>query len=122
MCEVCHVTENISHLLYDCPDAANIWDTLHQWLIDCANIDANFAKKAILLGDKENDPVINTTILLTKYELYKKKWKNNYLNINYLQLLFQRQMKIDIYIGTVNNTLPKAFGKWAPLHNFLTTL
>ena len=119
LCDVCQIPETISHLLYDCPEVQFIWDHLLNWLSIVTNMNINFNKKAILLGDKNNDPIINTVIMITKHEIYKRKWKSNFLNLNLLKHAFKRQMESDIYIGTINNKLQKALGKWSSLHNAL---
>ena len=119
LCDVCQIPETISHLLYDCPEIRFLWDHLLNWLSIVTNIDINFDKKAILLGDKNNDPIINTVIVITKHEIYKRKWKSNFLNLKLLKHAFKRQMESDIYIGTINNQLQKALGKWSSLHNAL---
>ena len=93
--------------------------TTFHGLINSTNMNINFDKKAILLGDKNNETVINTIILITKHEIYKKKWKARFLNLNYLKNSFKNQMNIEIYIGTINNRLPKVLGKWSSLYNVL---
>ena len=119
LCDDCQVPEDISHLFFNCPEANIVWTRVQTWLIDNTNMNINFNKKAILLGDKNNETVINTIILITKHEIYKKKWKARFLNLNYLKNLFKNQMNIEIYIGTINNRLPKVLGKWSSLYNVL---
>ena len=89
------------------------------WLLNVTNIDNNFSKKAILIGDRNNDPIIVTVIMLTKHEIYKRKWKRTFLNLNLLKHAFKSQMESDKDIGTINNTLPRALGKWSASHNVL---
>ena len=74
-CDECQVSEDITHLLFDCPIALYIWEHLQNWLFDATNKWYHFDKKSILLSNKENGPLINTLILLTKHELYKKSGK-----------------------------------------------
>ena len=122
LCDECQVSEDITHLLFDCPVALYIWETLHNWLFDATNKRYHFDKKSILLSNKENGPLINTIILLTKHELYKKKWKENILSLQYLKQIFKRQMQVEIYNGTMHNRVAKILGKWSPLHNTLINL
>ena len=84
--------------------------------------DTILIKKSILLSNKDNGLLINTLILQTKHELYKKKWKENILSLQYLKQLFKRQMLIEIYNGTMLNRVAKVLGKWSPLHNLLINL
>ena len=112
----CQVLEDISHLLYDCPLSFALWEELLNWLSLVKNKAKNLDRKSIILGSKDNDILINTLILLTKYELYKKKWKCH------LKRVFLRQMRVNIYVGTINNNLPKVLGKWCPIHNTLIAM
>ena len=122
MCELCQVTETISNLFYECPEAATIWNRLSTWLTNAANLAVHFDKKSILIGSSNNEPIVNNLILVTKNEIYKKKWKGTNINLNYLKKVFQNHMKVDLYIGTIKNTLPKMLGKWSNLHQLLSNL
>ena len=122
LCDDCQLPETISHLLYECPEVHAIWDQLLNWLLNVTNMNINFTKKAIIIGDKNNDPIINTVIMITKHEIYKRKWKANFLNLNLLKHAFKRQMESDIYVGTINNNLPRALGKWSALYNTLRVI
>ena len=51
-----------------------------------------------LLANKSNQPIVNTIILITKYEIYKSKWNNEKIDINYLKCISLRYMKVDLYI------------------------
>ena len=110
LCDECQVSEDITHLFYDCHVALDIWDNLHNWLSGATNKRYHFDKKSLLLSNKENGLLINTLILLTKHELYKKKWKENILSMHYLKKIFQRQMQIEIYNGTMHNKVAKVLG------------
>ena len=122
LCDECHSIEDISHLFFDCPTITILWNSIKNWLNNNTNQTNYFDKKSILLGNRNNEPIINTLIIITKHEIYKKRWKGTHLTLNYLKLVFQKQMKMDIYTGTVNNTLPKVLGKWSTLYNLLLTL
>ena len=119
LCDECHSIEDISHLFFDCPTITRLWNSVKNWLNNNTNQTNYFDKKSILLGNRNNEPIINTLIIITKHEIYKKRWKGTHLTLNYV---FQKQMKMDIYTGTVNNTLPKVLGKWSTLYNLLLTL
>ena len=122
LCDECQSIEDISHLFFDCPTITILWNSIKNWLNNNTNQTYYFDKKSILLGNRNNEPIINTLITITKHEIYKKRWKGTHLTLNYLKLVFQKQMKMDIYTGTVNNTLPKVLGKWSTLYNLLLTL
>ena len=122
LCDECQVSEDITHLLFDCPIALYIWEHLQNWLFDATNKRYHFDKKSNLLSNKDNGLLIHTLILLTKHELYKKKWKENILSMQYLKQLFKRQMQVEIYNGTMLNRVARVLGKWSPLHNILINL
>ena len=51
LCEECHVREDISHLLYNCPTAFTIWEDLKNWLTASTNQNYHFDQKSTLLGN-----------------------------------------------------------------------
>ena len=112
-CDYCQITEDIAPLLFDCPLSFAIWEALKTWLTATTNRTYHFDRKSIILGSSDND------FLLTKNEIYKRKWKENIVSLEYPKRIFLRQMKVDIYIGTINDNLPRALCKWSPNYNAL---
>ena len=122
LCEDCQALEDIPHLLYDCPEVSTLCDSLQRCLSNITNTNIHFDRKSVLLGNKCNSPVVNTVVSVAKHELYKQKFKGNVLSLNYLKRIFQRQLKVDIYLGTIIKTLHKVLGKWSSLYKELHNL
>ena len=121
-CDNCDETETITHLLYDCPKATEIWQAVIRWLERISPNTMYFDKTSVLLGNTKNEVIINYIILTTKHEIYKSKWKKTKLTLTKLKHIFKNQMDLEIYIGTVKNSLPKVLGKWSPVLNNLRNL
>ena len=122
ICDNCHEVETISHLLFECHVARNIWREIQIWLSRISPNTFFLDKKSVLLGNTRNEIIINYIITLTKHELYKSKWNRNKLTLAKLKHTFKQQMDLEIYLGTIKNTLPKVLGKWATILNDLRTL
>ena len=119
LCDLCNNQEDIAHVQYDCQESTNTLIGLERCLSGKITTELHFDKISILLGHVKNEPIINTLILITKYEIYKKKWNKNTVNLAYLMRIFQSQMMSEIYLGTIKNCLPKTLGKWASIFNEL---
>ena len=122
LCDECNEVETISHLLYECNRATEIWQTLRIWLESISPNTMYFDKKSILLGNNKNEIIINYIIMITKHELYKSKWNKVKINLIKLKHIFKVQMDLEIYSGTVRKTLPKVLGKWSSVLNHLRNL
>ena len=81
-----------------------------------------FNSHSVILGNRENEMIINYVILITKHEIYKSKWNKTNVSILKLRKILKYHMDLDIYIGTIRNSLPKTLGKWSALYNVLRTL
>ena len=121
-CEFCQTIETISHMLYDYPTRALIWQHLGLWLSQFINSNIYLDKNSILLGNSKNEPITNAIILITKHEIFKNKCKGNLLDINQLIFILKHHMQVELYIGTIKNQLPKVLGKWAALYQTLHDL
>ena len=121
-CDNCDETETITHLLYDCHKAAEIWRAVMLWLESISPNTMFFDKNSILLGNTNNEVIVNYIILTTKHEIYKSKWNKTKLTLTKLKHIFKNQMDLEIYIGTIKNNLPKVLGKWSPVLNNLRNL
>ena len=118
-CDNCNDIETISHLLYECQNARRIWDNVVEWLRGISPNDMYFDKKSILLGNKKNEIIINYIIIVIKHELYKSKWTKTRLNLLKIKKIIKSHMELEIYSGTIKNSLPKVLGKWATIYNNL---
>ena len=76
-------------------------------------------KKSILIGNIQNETIINYVFIRIKHEIYKRKWNKNTLNIQKIKRVLKYHMGLEIYLGTINNNLAKVLGKWSTLYNHL---
>ena len=109
--------EPISHLLYECPNILTLWQELQAWLTTKLTCRIHFDKISILLGNTDNEPVINTLIMITKQEIFKSKCKATPLHLQHLKHIFKSQMQTELYLGTIKNQRAKALGKWSSIYN-----
>ena len=69
--------ETITHLFCDCSSNNNIWENLIDWLNSLGYRLAYLTDVQILFGDPKLDPIVNTIIIMCKYQIFKTKSKNN---------------------------------------------
>ena len=55
-----------------------------------------FDKNSILLGNTNNEVIVNYIILTTKHEIYKSKWNKTKLTLTKLKHIFKNQMDLEI--------------------------
>ena len=117
-CELCNIPESINHLLYDCPNAREIWTDLEYWLRTVIRSTIYMDILSILLGNPRNEVVINCILLIVKHEIYKRKWNGSNLNLLKIKRIIKSHMDLDIYLGTIHGKPEKAIGKWSSIfHN-----
>ena len=121
-CDKCDAIETIAHLLYECQSTRVLWGAVEQWLSGLSRNTIYFDKKSILLGNNQNEIIVNNIILMIKHEIYKSKWTKANLSIYKIKFVIKQQMELEIYLATVKNCLPKILGKWATVLNDLRTL
>ena len=119
-CDSYNTPETISHLLYDCPLANNIWLAIENWLNNSINSIVYFDKESILLGNPKNAIITNCIILIVKHEIYMKKWNGNLLSLPRIKTTIKSHMDLDMYLGNVQGNLGKAVGKWSAVYNELS--
>ena len=122
LCDICNVTDTISHLLYHCQNAMQIWLQLFHWLNRTLNSTIYTDLLSTLVGNPANEPIVNVLYLMTKEEIFKSRCKNTILNFRHLLHTFKDQMQLEIYMGTVKNNLAKVLGKWSHIHNALSAI
>ena len=122
LCDTCNVIDTISHLLYHCQNATQIWHQLFLWLNRTLNSTIYTDLISTLLGNPANEPIVNVLFLMTKEEIFKSRCKNTILNYRYLLHIFKDQMQLEIYMGTVKNNHAKVLGKWSHIHNALSAI
>ena len=121
-CDRCPNLETIIHLLHTCPVVHNLWNELLVWLNRKLNITIYWDVISLILGNPQNDTLVNTIFLLTKHETFKSKCKNRISTIEYMKRILKDHMNTDIFLGTFKNQRARALGKWAQLYNELTLL
>ena len=119
LCDNCNNTETISHLLHDCTGIKKLWEELERWLNSIMTKPVIADKTSILLGNPNNELIVNYVYIICKHEIYKGKWNRTPVNIIKIKRILKSHMELDIHLGTVNKTLPKILGKWSSLYNVL---
>ena len=122
LCDRCDSIETISHLLFECPFAQNIWTGVERWLNQTINSDVYMDKVSIMLGNSKNEIVTNCILLIVKHELYKSKWNRTVLNVPRLKRIIKTHMDLDCYLGTIQGKKDKYLGKWSLILNELQNL
>ena len=122
LCDRCDSIETISHLLFECPFAQNIWTGVERWLNQTINSDVYMDKVSVMLGNPKNEIVTNCILLIVKHELYKSKWNRTVLNVPRLKRIIKNHMDLDVYLGTIQGKKDKSLGKWSSILNELQNL
>ena len=65
---------------------------------------------SILLGNPQNELIINYVIIIAKHEIYKSKWNRTGINLIKIKKILKSHMDLDIYLGTIRSCLPKMLG------------
>ena len=118
-CEYCDEIETISHLLYDCPSAQKICNETKTWLTNEYAQTFHIDKKSVLIGNIQNEIIINYIFTIIKHEIYKQKWTKSQLNVYKIKRILKNHMDLEIYIGTIKNNIQKVLGNWSTLYNHL---
>ena len=122
LCDRCGEIETISHLLFECHFAQDIWTEVYMWLNNTINSELYMDKMSILLGDTRNEIITTCIISIVKHELYKCKWNKNALSIHRLKHIIKGHMELDCYLGTIQSKKNKTLGKWSSVFNELQNL
>ena len=122
LCEYCGLLEDVTHLLLKCDRIKHIWIELERWLNTLRTNRVNMDDTSILLGNPQNELIINYVIIITKHEIYKSKWNRTGINLIKIKKILKSHMDLDIYLGTIRSCLPKMLGKWSTLYNNLRNL
>ena len=107
LCDNCNSIEIISHLENDCTDIKTLWVELETWLNSVMAKPVKADKISLLLGNPDNELIINYVNIICKHEIYKGKWNRSPASIIKIKRILKSHMEIDIHLGTVNKTLPK---------------
>ena len=81
LCDNCNSIETISHLLNDCTGIKKLWVELETWLNSIMTKPVIADKTSILLGNPDNELIINYVYIICKHEMYKGKWNRSVLEI-----------------------------------------
>ena len=109
-------------MLFECNRVNRLWAELQIWLSTKMNKAPVFNVHSVILGNRDNETIINYVTLITKHEIYKSKWNKSNISIIQLKNVLKHHMNLDIYIYWYNKKLPKTLGKWSALYNALRTL
>ena len=118
-CDQCGNIETICHLLLECNRVRLLWTRVIDWLSRKTGKRIELSIENILLGNKNYNYITNYVIIVTKNEIYRRKWRQNIPSLQYIKFKLKKYMEIEIYIGTTNDMLEKKPGKWSPIYNDL---
>ena len=121
-CDHCGEVETICHLLLECNRVQILWTKISKWLSSRTGKKIDLSIENILLGNNNLNYITNYVIIVTKNEIYRRKWKNNIPSLHDIQYILKKYMAVEIYIGTTNEMLEKVLGKWSPIYNDLRRL
>ena len=76
----------------------------------------HLGRQSLLIGDQRNTILLNQMIIIAKYEIYKKKWNGNTLNIYTLTNVFKKQMESENYTAKISDRMDVFLGKWSPVY------
>ena len=120
MCSYCNQKkETIYHLLIECDVTKPLWTDLQDWLLVRYGLQIQLTPEAILFGSKHLDPLLNFIILITKYEIYRKKFYGSVPQIHNIVYRIYTFYELELYNARLKNTMTKFFTKWCKLNNFL---
>ena len=88
-----------------------LWTKVLEWLSRKTGKRIEVSTENILLGNKEYNYITNYVIIVTKNEIYRRKWKHNIPTLRDIKLKLKKYMEIEIYIGTTNDMLEKTLGE-----------
>ena len=63
--------EAISHMLYDCTNAKDLWDRFTKGIMKYIHDTSFLGRSSILLIDYCNPESVNLSLLITKYDIIK---------------------------------------------------
>ena len=121
-CDECGTTETICHMLYECRQIRNLWTILERWLSRITGERLTLDLNTILLGNKDYNYIVNYVIIVTKHEIYRYKWNHRVPNLADLKRKLKTYLIIEMYIGTISNTVEKTIGKWSPIYNAIRNI
>ena len=110
--KICKIDNNLSsyckehpeknnHLFLTCAEVQEFWNSLKTWLYENANITENIEKCNIIFTYQGRNSLINYTLVLAKYYIYKTKFISTDKNLNILWCTVRLK---SLYIsGTKNN-------------------
>ena len=85
-------------MLFECNRVNRLWVELQNWLSTIMNKPPVINTHSVILGNRDNETIINYVILITKHEIYKSKWNKSNISIMKLKNVLKHHMNLDIYI------------------------
>lgn len=114
-CTFCHqYKETVVHLLFECNFARKIWTALTKWFKYFHAINIVFTAQICILNDfnKRNSALINNTILITKFYLYKCKTRKSLPVFQHLIKEISFIKNIEYTIAVKNDKLYRFARRW----------
>lgn len=124
LCSFCKTeSETISHLLYDCNIVQLFWSNLKTWMnLTDPNINVEWSKPDIILGNPVFQPSVNQLIIFTKFFIYQSKMKQSLLDISIFKKQLLYYYKTEKLIATKTFNMNKFNKFWSPLLLLIQTL
>jgi DNA-directed RNA polymerase subunit L len=122
LCKTCKEIENIEHLIYYCPKALDLWNSIQIWWKAIFHFSITISALEIIFGlpNENNDNNIflyNYVILYTKYYIYISKKKDDELHLYNLLLLIKKELTLKKNFYAEKNQLHKFNRIWDELYN-----
>ena len=121
-CSLCQLNdETIIHLFCDCPIVKTFWQELISLLnLFCPMLNLHLSKNDIIFGNKYLDNVVNKTLILAKYYIFKTKETSQDLNVETYKRCLLKEYKTDEQIARENMKVKEFERYWKPLSNLIS--
>jgi hypothetical protein len=101
----------------------HIWINLQQWLVTCGFLNLEpFTNTDIIVGKLDAQPIVNFSILIAKFVIYRCKVMNRSPSFAAVRAYMKYIMHTEQFIASASNSLDKFYGKWSAVMLALNNL
>ena len=119
LCSYCKQEPEITlHLFVNCDKVKEFWQSLQMWLLQNINLRINIDIKCILFSYQGKSKLENYLLAVAKHYIYKNKFSDKQLNINYFISMLKVKFQCERFIANINNKMSKFLSKWTPFYNY----
>ena len=119
LCSYCKQEPEITlHLFVNCDKVKEFWQSLQMWLLQNINLRINIEIKCILFSYQGKSKLENYLLAVAKHYIYKNKFSDKQLNINYFISMLKVKFQCERFIANINNKMSKFLSKWTPFYNY----